>query len=91
MKTLYSKDELLKHLTDELDEELEGIKDYEDVYHSFVALGLRNEASDIERIANDEYKHACILWDILKEHNVDLTKHEKIQKDWECVKAIFHI
>lgn len=91
MKNVYSEYELLKHLTEELEDELEGIKQYEDVYHSFVALGLTEEASYIERIANDEYKHACILRDILEKHNVDLTKHEKIQKDWDCVREIFHI
>lgn len=91
MKTLYSKEELIKHLTDELEDELEGIIKYEDVYNSFIALGLTAEARHIESIANDEYKHACILWDILMEHHVDLSKHEKIQKDWDCVKAIFHI
>lgn len=88
---IYSKEELLKHLVDELGEELEGIKKYEDVYNSFVALGLKGEASEIERVATDEYKHACILWDILKKHNVDLTHHDKIQKDWERVQEIFHI
>lgn len=91
MKTLYSKEELVKHLTDELEDELEGIMKYEDVYNSFVSLDLREEAAMVESIANDEYNHACMLWDILKKHDVDLTKHEKIQRDWECVKTIFHI
>lgn len=91
MKTLYTEEEVIKHLTDELDEELEGIKKYDDVYHSFIALGLHDEARYIEEIANDEYKHACYLWDILKAHGVDLSKHDKIQKNWECVKTIFNI
>ena len=91
MKSLYSKEEILKHLTDDLEDELEGIIRYEDIYHSFISHGLHAEAEEIEEIANDEYKHACVLWDILKEHGVDLTRHEKIQRDWDSVKAIFHI
>lgn len=86
-----NKEEILKHLTEELDEELEGIKDYEDVYNSLKDMGLHAEADVIEDIAGDEYKHACALWDMLKKHGVDLSHHEKIQKDWECVKRIFNI
>jgi ferritin len=91
MKTFYNEEELLKHLTEELEEELEGIKKYEDLYNSLKAMGFEYEASIIERIAGEEYKHACAIWDILEEHNVDLSNHEKIQKGWECVKNIFKI
>lgn len=91
MKTLYNKDELIKHLTDELEEELEGIIKYEDVYYSLKALGLDTEADVIEDIAGDEYEHACHLWDMLKKHGADLSHHEKIQTDWESVKKIFKI
>lgn len=86
-----NKEEIVKHLTEELEEELEGIKDYEDVYNSLVALGLYAEADVIEDIAGDEYKHACALRDMLKKHGTDLSHHEKIQKDWDCVKKIFDI
>lgn len=88
MKT---KEEILEHLTEELEDELEGIKEYEDVYNSLVAEGLYAEADVIEDIAGDEYKHAQALWDMLKKHGVDLSHHEKIQKSWECVKKIFNI
>lgn len=88
MKT---KEEIIKHLTEELEEELEGIKEYEDVYNSLVAMGLYAEADVIEDIAGDEYNHACALWDMLMKHGADLSHHEKIQKDWECVKKIFNI
>ncbi len=86
-----TKEEILEHLIEELEEELEGIKEYENVYNSLVALGLYAEADVIEDIAGDEYKHACALRDMLMEHGADLSHHEKIQKGWECVKAIFDI
>ena len=88
MKT---KEEIIKELTEQLEEELEGIKEYEELYNSLEALGLHAEADVIEDIAGDEYTHACDLWDMLKKHGVDLSHHEKIQKSWECVKKIFNI
>lgn len=91
MKALYNKEELIKCLTDDLEDELEGIVNYEHIYESFKALGLAKEARTIERIAEDEYDHVVSLWDMLKEHGVDLTDHEKIQSDWDCVKKIFNI
>lgn len=91
MKALYNKEELIKCLTDDLEDELEGIVNYEHIYESLKALGLEKEARTIERIAEDEYTHACAIWDMLKEHGVDLTDHEKIQSDWDCVKKIFNI
>lgn len=88
---MHNKEEILENLTEELEDELEGIINYEDVYNSLRAKGLDAEADVIEAIAGDEYKHACALWDMLKKHGVDLSGHEKISKDWECVKKIFNI
>lgn len=88
---MHNKEKILENLTEELEEELEGIKKYEDVYNSLKAVGLDAEADVIEAIAGDEYKHACALWDMLNEHGVDLSSHEKISKGWECVKKIFNI
>ena len=88
---MYTKEEILKNLTEELADELKGIKNYEDVYNSLKAIGLDAEADVIEDIAGDEYEHACALWDMLKKHGADLSGHETIAKDWECVKKIFNI
>jgi hypothetical protein len=52
---------------------------------------MHDEARMIERIVEDEYTHACAIWEMLKEHDVDLSDHEKIQSDWDCVKKIFNI
>lgn len=91
MKSLYNKDELIKCLTDDLEEELEGIINYEHIYESLKGLGLYREARTIERISADEYDHAVSLWDMLKEHGADLTHHVKIQDMWNEVKKIYSL
>ena len=91
MKTLYNKDELIRHLTEQLEEELEGIIDYDHYYESMIALGLRCDAKTIERIATDEYDHAITLMDMLKDHDVDITGHAKIAELWSEVKKIYSI
>lgn len=91
MKEHYKMDELVDVLIDELEDELEGIKKYDKLYDSLVAHKMHDEAEVIESIASDEYKHACAIWDMLKEMDVDLSMHEKIQSDWDCVKKIFNI
>lgn len=91
MKTLFTKEELIKHLTDELEDELEGIIHYDKVYESFRGLGLRCDAKDIERIATDEYDHAITIMDILKEHGVDVSMHPRIVELWDEVKKIYSI
>ena len=90
MKT-YTKDELMKKMVDELEEELEGIIEYDEIYNSFKELGLEVEADEIEQIARDEYDHACAIWDILDHHGCDVSHHTKIQDDWAKVKRIFAI
>ena len=91
MKELYNKEELVRCLTDDLEDELEGIINYEHIYKSFMALGLDKEAMTIERIAADEYDHAVSIWDMLKKHGADLTRHVKIQEMWGEVKRIYSL
>lgn len=91
MKEHYKKEELTKKLIDELEDELEGIIEYDKLHDSFAAHGMHYEARMIERIAADEYKHACTIWDMLKDHDVDLSEYEEIQSKWDCVKKIFNI
>lgn len=88
---MHNNKEIIDTLIEELEEELEGIIHYEDVYNSLKAKGLDAEAKVIEAIATDEYSHACAIWDMLKEHDADLSGHEKIHGDWERVKKIFNI
>ena len=91
MKALYTKEELVRCLTDDLEDELEGIINYEHIYKSFTELGLHKEARTIERIAADEYDHVVSIWDMLKEHGADLTNHAKIQELWGEVKKIYSL
>ena len=91
MKEHYKEQELVDVLIDELEDELEGIKEYDKLYESFVAHKMHKEAKVIQSIANDEYKHACAIWDMLNDMDVDLSMHDKIQSDWDCVKKIFNI
>lgn len=89
MEALFNKDEIIKNLVEELEEELDGIIEYAKFYDSFKHLGLYDDARVIERIAADEYDHAVSLWDLLKKHGVDVSHHEKIQEKWKEVKEIY--
>jgi uncharacterized coiled-coil DUF342 family protein len=91
MKALYNKEELIRCLTDDLEDELEGIINYEHIYNSLMELGLAKEARTIERIAEDEYDHVVSLWDMLEEHEANLKHHEKIQELWREVKKIYSL
>lgn len=86
-----NRDEIVKRLTDELQEELDGICEYNLTYESLKAMGLDYEARQIEKIASEEYYHAKILWDVLYMMNVDLSHHMKIQDGWTKVKKLFSI
>lgn len=86
-----TRDEIIKHITDELEDELEGICEYNKVYEALTELKMHDEADRIERIASEEYYHAKILMDILWMMNIDISHHAKIQDDWAKVKRIFDI
>jgi ferritin-like protein len=91
MKEKYTKEELINQLIDELEDELEGIIEYDKLYESMKAHKMHDEAVVIEKIAEEEYTHACAIWDMLEDWEVDLSEHEKIHSHWECVKKIFDI
>jgi bacterioferritin (cytochrome b1) len=86
-----TRDEIIKHLTDELEDELEGICKYNTLYEALEGLQMHDEADRIERIASEEYYHAKILMDVLWMMNVDVSDHPKIKDDWAKVKRIFAI
>lgn len=91
MKALYNKEELVKCLMEDLEDELEGILAYEHIYESMEGLELYKEARTIERIAADEYDHVVSIWEMLKEHGADLKSHPKIEEMWNEVKRIYSL
>ena len=91
MKAVHTKEELMEKLIDQLEDELEGIIEYDHLYESLKAHKMRKEAAVIEEIAGQEYKHACAIWDMLNDLDIDLSDHEDINTNWECVKKIFNI
>lgn len=91
MKAGYTESELMEKLKEELEDELEGIIEYDHLYNALKAHKMHKEAMVIESIASNEYKHACALWDMLKDLDVDLSDHEDIHTKWETVKTIFNI
>lgn len=84
-------DELIKRLTDELEDELEGIIDYSKTYDMLKNVGDHYDADRIEDIASQEYYHAKTLWEIISNMGVDLSHNTKIQNDWARVKELFAI
>lgn len=92
MSMKYSnKEELVKKLTEMLDDEIEGIIEYDCIYNSMMEMGLIEEAYIVEDIANEEYTHAEAMWKMLKKHGVDFSQHHTINHNWEKVKAIFNL
>lgn len=91
MKTVHTKEELINELIEQLEDELEGIIEYDHLYESLKAHKMHHEAAVIEEIAGNEYKHVCALWEMLTDHEVDLSDHEDINSKWERVKKIFDI
>ena len=91
MAMKYSKEELIKKLTEMLEDELEGIIEYDCMYNSMMELGLYDEAETVEEIANEEYTHAEAMWKMLKKHGVDFSQHHTINHNWEMVKEIFNL
>ena len=91
MAMKYGKEELIKKLTEMLEDELEGIIDYDCIYNSMMELGLYDEAEAVEEIANEEYTHASEMWKMLKAHGVDFSQHHTINSHWEAVKKIFDL
>lgn len=91
MTMKYSKEELVKKLTEMLEDELEGIIEYDCVYNSMIDAGLMMEAREIEEIASEEYTHVRAIWRMLKNHGVDFAHYPKINEHWDKVKEIFDL
>lgn len=85
-----TKEEIIKYLSDELEEELEGIVKYNEVYEAAVAIGMYHEARIIEKITNEEYTHASVLQTILDMHHYSLPETSKIPELWAQATSVFH-
>ena len=81
------KRELAEKVIAELEDELEGICSYDCLYKMLEENDMHEEAMVIERIANDEYKHANKLWDMLGKHEIEIP--QKIHTMWDKVEEIF--
>lgn len=84
-----TKEEFINHIKKELQEELEGILNYNDLYEGARTLNLCDEADEIEYIAGEEYHHACVLKDILHRHGYSL-RNLGMNALWEKVESIFN-
>lgn len=83
--------DVLDRITDRLEEELTDVCTYNALYETFMSQHMFEEASFIELIARDEFKHANILQNILNTHRVDTSKHPEIPALWDKAKRAFHL
>lgn len=85
----YDEEECLKHLISKAKEELSDVISYNQMYESLKSRGLYDDATDIEHIANQEYVHAKIIFDLLKERDYDVYENSEIVALIEKVDEIF--
>ena len=88
---LHSYEELMKCFVNRLKEELMDVDTYNTLYESLKAHGMHEDAAEIEDIARDEFKHAEILYEILKEHRHDLSADQEITTLWHKAKSAFNL
>lgn len=86
----YNNTSVLDHIIDRLEEELTDVCTYDTLYETFMSQRMFEEASFIELIARDEFKHATILQNILNTHRVDTSKHPEIPALWDKARRAFH-
>ena len=85
----YTDEECLKHLISKAKEELSDVISYNQMYESLKAKGFHSDATDIEYIANQEYEHAKIIFDLLEERDYDVYEDLEIAALIEKVEEIF--
>ena len=85
----YTDEECLKHLISKVKEELSDVISYNQMYESLKSKGLYSDARDIEHIANQEYEHAKIIFDLLEERDYDVYEDSEIAALIEKVEEIF--
>ena len=85
----YTDEECLKHLISKAKEELSDVISYNQMYESLKLKGLYDDAMDIEHIANQEYGHAKIIFDLLEERDYNVYDDSEIAALIEKVEEIF--
>lgn len=88
MDKMHTKEEIISHLKDDLQEELEDVLKYGEMHKSLMSLGMVGEADYVEEIARDEYTHACAIKKILEAHDVDV-KHSEMRQLWDKANDAF--
>lgn len=65
---------MIKHLVEQLDEEIEGARDYAEKYVEYKAKGNMQRANRYKEMANDELKHSMYI------HEMAVKEIEEIKK-----------
>lgn len=77
---------MIKDLVDKIDEELEGAKNYAEMYVEYKAKGDTAMASKFHSMAEDEIKHAMIIHDLatktIEEVGKVFTAPPEMQEAW---------
>lgn len=84
-----TKDEIINYLIGELKEEFEGIIKYNEMYEAACAADMHQEAEVIEKIAGEEYSHACAIRKMLEDNGVDIAAHPDMKALWHKARSVF--
>ena len=83
----HNEKEIAEKILAELEDELEGICTYDCLFQTLTEHNMNDEATIIEHIASDEYRHADKLWRMLDNFDIDIP--QKIHHLWDKVEEIF--
>ena len=86
---LYTKEEVLNCLVAKAKEELNDVISYDLLYESLKHHEMYDDAEEIEHIANQEYKHAKIIFELLLERGYDIHSNAEITSLLKKVDEIF--
>ena len=84
----HTKADMLHMLAERLEEELEDVVTYGELYKHLIAHEMYDEADLVEEIARDEYSHATALCEHLKDIG-EYPTDEKYHKLWHEAKMYF--
>lgn len=86
---LYTKEEVLSCLVSKAKEELSDVISYNLLYESLKSHEMCDDAEEIEHIANQEYRHAKTIFELLMERGYDIHDNAEIMSLLRKVKEIF--
>lgn len=89
IEKLYDDNEITACLISKAKEELEDVISYNLLYKSLDENEMFDDADDIEHIANQEYRHAHIIFELLLERGYDVHDNAEITSLLNKVKEIF--